>query len=116
MKKLLLPLLLMSVSACYKEGDKTPLGWCVWEIQKREKYEDCTYTYQEVRPLDYKKESRYSLDAYIITTYTDEFRTEWYCFIEYKKTLKKYLNESDIYDIDCDMVWEIKYDDWGYTY
>lgn len=108
MKKLfLIPLLLLSLASCIRKGDKTPLGWCVWEIQKHEGYEGCYYTYQEPSPHYYKFESKNNVDSYIITTYTEELRTEWFCFIEYSKTIKKYLSPEDVYLIDCDVVWEI---------
>lgn len=109
MKKLLLiPLLLFGICGCYKAERKTPLCWCVWEIQRYEEYEDCTYTYQDIKPTKYKEESKYFLNAYIITTYTDDFRTEWYCFIESKNNLL--VTYENIICIDCDIVYEIEID------
>lgn len=115
MKKLLmLPLLCLSLTSCVKDGDKTPLGWCVWEIRKNDGYQDIVYTYQELNPYneiqEEKSNSNNKIDAYVITTYTYPLRTEWVCFIEYKDTIKKYLNADDIIVIDCDIVWEVVYD------
>lgn len=108
---LLIPLLFLI--SCSQSGDRTPLGWCIWEIQKHEGYENCYYTVQDVYPLDYKSESDFNANAYIITTYTEELRTEWFCFIEYAKTIKKYLSPKDVVSIDCDIVWEINYEETG---
>lgn len=120
MKKLLLLLLFsaLCLTSCAKVGDKTPLGWCLWEIRKHEGYQDAyVYTYEEPHyPIDEEYTGNNSINVYIITTYTDELRTEWFCFIEYKNTIKKYLNENDIYLIDCDVVWEINYEEWGKEY
>lgn len=113
MKKLLLLFLpLLMLCSCVQQGDKTPLGWCVWEVQKHEGYEDCAYTYQEVHVKDIQKEATMGgvVDAYIITTYSYPTKAEWFCFIEYKKTIKKFLNQSDILCIDCDVIYEIDYD------
>lgn len=118
MKKLL-SLVLLSIAAiclcsCSNEEKRTPLGWCVWEIQKHEGYEDCMFTYQDLLPQNYKLESKNALDGYVITAYTEELRGEWCCFVEYnKKTSMRYLAERDIYSIDCDLVWEINYEEWG---
>ena len=109
MKKLLLPLLLLTLCGCTKQGDKTPLGWCVWEIQKHEGYEECVYTYQELNPYETIQEERkndnYKINAYIITTYIYQEKAEWLCFVEYKNIYKKYLNEKDIYTIDFDILY-----------
>ena len=119
MKKLLLllPLLLCCCSKFVVEK-YTPLGWCLWEIRKHEGYEDAyVYTYVEPQyPIDEEYTGNNSIKDYIITTYTDELRTEWFCFIEYKNTIKRFLNENDVYLIDCDVVWEINYEEWGRTY
>lgn len=118
MKKML-SLVLLSIAticlcSCSNEEKRTPLGWCVWEIQTHEGYEECTYTYQEIEPKTYKLESKNALDCYIITTYTEELRSEWYCFVEYnKKNPMRYLSAKDIYSIDCDLVWEINYEELG---
>ena len=114
-KLLLLPLLCLSLTSCIiKDGDKTPLGWCVWEIRRNDGYQDAVYTYQELNPYneiqEEKSNSKNKFDAYIITTYTYPSRTEWLCFIEYKDTIKKYLNANDIIYIDCDIVWEKNYE------
>ena len=120
MKKLLLllilPLLLVGCSKS-KVEKYTPLGWCLWEIRKHEDYQDAyVYTYEEpYYPIDEEYTGSNLVDAYVITTYTDELRTEWFCFIEYK-TSKKLLTWNDIVDIDCDVVWEINYEEWGRTY
>ena len=39
MKKLLLLLTSLCLTSCIKNGDKTSLAWCVWEIRKHEGYE-----------------------------------------------------------------------------
>lgn len=118
MKKLLSLVLLSIATACLcscsNEEKRTPLGWCVWEIQTHEGYEECTFTYQEIEPKSYKLESKNALDCYIITTYTEELRGEWLCYVEYnKKAIEKYLTAKDVYSIDCDLVWEINYEEWG---
>ena len=113
-KLLLLPLLALCLTSCIfpQDGDKTPLGWCIWEIQKHEGYEDCAYTYQDVYAKDMQEEASMGgrVYAYIVTTYIYPTRTEWFCFIECKKTDKKYLNSSDVLLIDCDVIWEADYD------
>ena len=87
MKKLLLLLSLLLCSCSTQERWKSPVQWCIWEIEQYEGYEEgFAYTYKNVYPLDYKIESKYSLDAFIITTYTDELRAEWFCFLEYKSS------------------------------
>ena len=115
MKKILiLPMLCLSLASCIKSGDMTPLGWCVWEIRKHDGYQDVVCTYQELNPYSEVQEERSSpndrINAYIITTYTYPLRTEWLCFIEYKDTIKKYLNANDIVCIDCDIIWEEVYE------
>lgn len=99
-----IPLLLCG---CVKEGDRTPLDWCLWEIEKHQGYECCLYTYEEISPKNYKLESKNNVDGYFITTYTEDKRTEWCCFIEYTKTMKRFLNEYDVFLIDCDIIYEI---------
>lgn len=111
-KLLLLPLLLLT--SCSRQNYKTSLNWCVWEIQKHENYEECSYTYQEVYPRDYEEESKYSINCYIITTYTDELRTEWWCFIEYIPTMfSDLILDRNVVTIDCDIVWELNYEETG---
>lgn len=111
MKKLfLIPLILFSICGCSEKEKRTPLSWCIWEIQRHENYEDCTYTYQDIYPIDYKEESNYYLNAYVITTYTNDFRTEWYCFIEYKNNLLSAFPYKNIICIDCDILFEIEID------
>lgn len=119
MKKLLLFAFSLSLlfCGCSKVEKRTPLGWCLWEIQKHQDYEDViAYTYEEPNyPIEEEYTGPYSCDVYIITTYTDELRTEWFCFIEYK-TSKRYLEPSDVIFIDCDIAWEINMEEWGRTY
>ena len=112
MKKLiLLPLLLLLIS-CNNSVKKTPLGWCIWEIQTHEGYENCAYTYQEVYANDLQKEASMGgkYYAYIITTYSYPMRTEWFCEIECKKTSSKYVSEEEVYVIDCDVLYEVCYE------
>lgn len=111
-KLLLLPLLLLT--SCSRQNYKTPLGWCVWEIQEHENYEELCYTYQKMYPNDYEEESKYSMDCYAITTYTDELRTEWFCFIEYIPIMfTDLIPGKNIINIDCDVVWELNYEETG---
>lgn len=113
MRKILLPLLAICLTSClYKEGDKTPLGWCLWEIQKHEGFERCGYTYQNIYAEDFQKEASQGnkISAYIVTTYVYPMRTEWCCFIEYRNTWKEFLNEDDVVSIDCDVIWEENYE------
>lgn len=68
--------------------------------------------YQDVQAKDMQEEAIYggTVSAYVITTYIYPTRTEWFCFIEYKETIKRYLNASDVLCIDCDIIWEVDYD------
>jgi len=114
MKKLLLLLTSLCLTSCIKSGDKTPLGWCVWEIRKHEGYEQAVYTYQKLLPYDeIQEEKSYkntTVNAYIITTYSYHLKTEWLGIIEYSNTIKRYLNEKDIVNIDCDILAEYNYE------
>lgn len=117
MKKLfLLPLMLLSLCACgnqKKESKgKTSLDWCVSKIQSmdNDKYKEIAYSYN-VLETPTKPENEYNLDGYIINTYTSKYRTEWYCYVEYNPTNKKYLEKSDIHNIHCSIVYEITWYD-----
>ena len=105
-----------------KDGSRTPLGWCVWEIHHEEDY-DCefTYTYQELEPKsEIKKEADKGMNlyCYYITVFTDDRIGEWYCFIEcfhkdlFDKMLdSKYYSANEVYLIDCDIAREDIFDE-----
>ena len=105
-----------------KEGTKTPLGWCIWEIHTHEDY-DCefTYVYQEVEPKsEIKKEADKGMNlyCYYITVFTEDRIGEWYCFIEcfhrdfFDKMMdSRFYAANEVYLIDCDIAREDIFDE-----
>lgn len=113
MKKLkllaLLPLLLLS--SCGEEK-RTPLGWCLWEIRKHQGYEDLLFYSSKEIPYSILKEEysgKNDLHGYIVETYTDEMKTEWWCYIETKKTIFKAIPSDNVVYIDCDEIYSINF-------
>lgn len=97
MKKIILLVLsALALTGCGSNKSKT-LDWCFYEIRMYEGYEEALFTYQEVVPDDYKVESEYNVDCYVIHAYTDEKISEWFCFCEYGDWG---------HFCDCDIVWE----------
>lgn len=98
----LLPLLLLS--SCGEEK-RTPLGWCLWEIQKHEGYENPDF-------MSYEKGT--AKGTFLITTIThnETLETKWICCIDYKISLFSYnekeplLKAKDVILIDCDVLEE----------
>lgn len=121
MKKiLLLPLLPLLLCSCSKQDRwKSPVGWCVWEIEQYEGYDEgFAYTYERPNyPIYEEYKGKNSIDVYIITTYTDELRSEWFCFIEYKASpFTTSVRSDNVIFIDCDVVWEINMEEWARVY
>lgn len=90
-----------------KHPAKTPVQWCMSEIYHTEGYEDARYIYQELKYAEYESDEY----TYIITTYTDEHKTEWACFIKaqhsnffYRATGKQTYSYNEILDFDCDEI------------
>ena len=105
----------------YHKNSKTPLGWCIWEIHKHEYYDcDFTYYYKDLEPKsEIKKEADKGCEiyCYYITTFTDEYKTEWYCFFEgfHRNWFDHafeciYYRPDEVYIIDCDeaFIYEIQ--------
>lgn len=101
----LLPLLLLS--SCGEEK-RTPLGWCLWEIQKHDGYENPDF-------MSYEK--GIEKGTFLITTIThnETLETKWACCIDYKISLLEYntkvenepfLKAEDVISIDCDILEE----------
>ena len=114
-KLLLLPLLALCLTSCIfpQDGDKTPLGWCLWEISKHQGYDNYAYTCQEIKTYNLEENHKYEYaleKCYIIITYSYPLKTEWFCEIEYKNVSKRYLNEKEVYYIDCDVLYEVNYE------
>ena len=95
-----------------------PIRYCISEISKHENYDtEFTYIYQE---LESTKEVRNSADsgcdlyAYYITTFTDDRKGEWYCFVEFKQHRIPFIAydiyaPEDLVIIDCDLAFETLY-------
>ena len=78
MKKTLLLLLpLLMLCSCNNEKTNTPLGWCVWEIQKHEGYENCALCYaiyvNNAESVNYALKLFKSLYEVIIDPYKDNY-------------------------------------------
>ena len=113
MKKLLLLLSLLLLTACDGIVRKTPLEWCLWEIHTYEDY-DCelSYIYNELNNYDDEDKNPY-LKAFYITVFTEDRKGEWYCFIEceHKSLFERMLNRNvytayEVNAIDCDLAFE----------
>lgn len=105
----LLPLLLLS--SCGEEK-RTPLGWCLWEIQMHSGYEDLLfYSSKEIPNSILKAEysGKNDLYGYIVETYTDEMKTEWWCYIETKKTIFKTIPSDYVVYVDCDEIYSVNF-------
>lgn len=112
MKKVLVILIasimLMFCSACSLPERKTPYGWCMWEIEKHEQYEEFDifgWDFQEVM----SSESNGRAKCYIITVMSNEPINDdiafdyWFCFIEYKyNPFWEGITREQITAIDCD--------------
>lgn len=109
-KLLLIPFLLLT--SCDGTERKTPLQWCINEIQKQENYDsDWSYIYNDIKNHD--EAGTYSWHAYYITAFTDDRIGEWYCFIDcepknffYKMFELKAYSWEEVITIDCDLVRE----------
>ncbi len=107
---LLIPFLLLT--SCDDTEWKTPLEWCVNEIQKQENYDgDWSYIYNEIKNHD--EVGTHYWNAYYITAFAYDRIGEWYCFIECehknffaKIFTSKIYSLEDIITIDCDLVRE----------
>lgn len=94
---------------------REPLYYCIQEIYKHENYDcDFTYFYEELEPKnEIKKEAHSGCDlyAYYITTFTNDRKGEWYCFIECIKSnsLFKGYKPKEVILIDCDIAFETLY-------
>ena len=108
----------------YHKHSKTPVAWCLWEIQTHEDYDcDLTYYVQELEPKsEIKKEADKgcNLYCYYIITFTDDRKGEWYCFIEcrhknlFDKTFDyRAYRPDEVVLIDCDLAFETLYEGEG---
>ena len=98
---------------------RDPLYYCLWEIHTHEDYDcDFTYFYEELEPKsEIRKEADPGCDlyAYYITTFTDDRKGEWYCFIECKSnSIFKGYNPEEVVLIDCDIAIETFYGEYVY--
>lgn len=108
MKKLLflLPLLLTSCSI----KRYSPLQYCLWEIESHEGYEEFSYFYHDFSS-QYQDEADKDckMYAYYITTFTDEVKGEWFCFIECRRNGYMGYTPDEVILIDCDLAFETYY-------
>ena len=112
----MLPLLLLTLCGCNKEERKTPLEWCVWEINKHEDY-SCTdygYTYQDIKEHTLEEEvEKGTLYTYYITFFADDRVGYWYCGIIVEPKFPHFVLDdryvpNEVLAIDCDLVYEVK--------
>ena len=106
MKKAILLLPFLLLPGCKQETKQSTLEWCIIEIAKNEKYSQFTYTYELL--YSHNVSLYDNLDYYIITTYTNTKRTEWYCNVSYNQTKKK-LTKEDIYSVHVYCIEESTY-------
>lgn len=88
---------------------KTPLGWCIEEIKERNLFEEndiheYAYTYKEVVvKADTDFDKSYIVDFIFGDDYGDYLET-WFCGVNYKNGLFKYIKKNQIIDIECDRI------------
>lgn len=93
-----------------------PLQYCIWEIQKHEGY-DCEFSYfydrlQPEKEIQKEADKGCILYAYYITTFTDDRKGEWYCFVEANHSSIFFGGHKprEIVAIDCDLAFETLYE------
>lgn len=88
---------------------KTPLGWCIEEIKERNLFEEndiheYAYTYKEVVvKADTSFDKSYLVDFIFGDDYGEYLET-WFCGVNYKNSLFKYIKKNQIIDIECDRI------------
>lgn len=110
-KKLLLLTLPFLLNGCSSQKKLTPLGWCLSEISTNYGYrEGFTFTYQELSSYKKEKNNKYTDGHfYAIQTYCDDFKTEWLCYIETKRTTLRFVPRSYVLSLDCDEIYTMEY-------
>ena len=115
MKKVLLALPLLLLTACDNVVRKSPLDWCLWEIHKHEHYDCERYSYaaQDVYERNVEHEKNSLSYSYYITYFADDRVGYWYCgiVVEHKSFLdraagRKVYSWEEVNQIDCDLIRE----------